>query len=158
LDASKFIGLKSEKIIDWENLPILFSAHGIPMRLVNKGDIYVQEIESNKIRLEEYLRKNGYRGQTYLSFQSRVGPGKWTAPNTINKLQEIGAQGVSRIAIYPISFVSDHLETLVEIGVELKEIAHHAGITEFFRIPSFGVYPKFIEFLGDEIIASSKII
>jgi protoporphyrin/coproporphyrin ferrochelatase len=152
LDEKLFIRLEKVQIKDWEKIPILYSAHGIPMRLVDKGDIYPKSIEHNKFLIDEELKKLGYKGQTFLSYQSRVGPEKWTSPNTIDKLRELGNQGFKRIAIYPISFVNDHLETLVEIGEELKEIALQSGIEEYYRIPAPGIYSPFVNFLSNLII------
>lgn len=137
---------------DWENITILYSAHGIPMRLIEKGDVYRKEIEANVNNLNELLSKSGFKGKTFLSFQSRVGPSKWTEPNTINMLQELGRAGHKRIAVFPISFVSDHLETLEEIGVQLKGIALDNGIKEYYRIPAHGTYPDFIDALADIIL------
>ncbi|TGK38385.1 ferrochelatase [Leptospira gomenensis] len=133
------------KIDDWENLDLVFSAHGIPLRLIKKGDVYRQEIETNAHNLAEILRRKGFRGNYHVSFQSRVGPSKWTEPNTITMLRSLGQRGVKRIAVYPISFVGDHLETLEEIGQQLKEVAEQSGITEYHRIPAPGIYPKFID-------------
>lgn len=156
LDKDTFINYSPTEIKDWETIPILFSAHGIPMRLIKKGDIYQKSIEDNAESITSALRSRGYKGQTFLSYQSRVGPGKWTSPNTIDKLKELGQSGIKRIAIYPISFVSDHLETLIEIGEELKEIARESGITEYHRIPAPGSFPAFIDFLANLVIKHSE--
>ncbi len=142
---------KSE-IPDWENITILYSAHGIPMRLIQKGDIYRKEIEENIISLNNLLSKSGFKGKTFLSFQSRVGPSKWTEPNTIDMLKSLGRDGYKRVAIFPISFVSDHLETLEEIGVQLKDIAIESGIQEYYRVPAHGTYQGFINALADIVL------
>ena len=139
-------------VADWKTIPILFSAHGIPQRLIKKGDSYRIEIEDNVRLLGELLRKAGHSGEYYLSFQSKVGPVKWTEPFTKDMLPALAKKGVSRIAVYPVSFISDHLETLEEIGVELKNIAHNAGISEYYRIPAHGTHPSFINAIA-EIIA-----
>lgn len=140
---------------DWKNVDLVFSAHGIPMRLVNKGDQYVKSLETQVSGIESNLRKAGWLGKAILSFQSRVGPAKWTEPNTIEALKILGKEK-SRIAVYPISFVSDHLETLEEIGVELKEIAMGSGAKNYYRIPAFGTYQPFIDYLADLVISESK--
>lgn len=136
---------KDQEIDEWKKIPILFSAHGIPMRLVKKGDTYPTEIQDHLQKIEYLLRKRGYEGKTYLSFQSRVGPTKWTSPSTINMIRKLGSDGVKRLMVYPISFVSDHLETIVEIGEELKHEAKESGIQDYYRIPALGVYPPFIK-------------
>ncbi|MBL0264742.1 MAG: ferrochelatase [Leptospiraceae bacterium] len=153
LKSEDFLHLDTKTgIPDWENITILFSAHGIPMRLIKKGDIYRKEIEENVKNLNELLIKSGFKGKTFLSFQSRVGPSKWTEPNTIDMLQHLGKEGYKRIAIFPISFVSDHLETLEEIGVQLKEIALASGVKEYYRIPAHGTYPEFINALASLVL------
>ncbi|MCC5813639.1 MAG: ferrochelatase [Leptospira sp.] len=156
LKEADFIHLDNEKSIsNWEEMDLVFSAHGIPMRLIKKGDTYVQEVEASIRGIETELKKSGFRGRTHLSFQSRVGPAKWTEPNTIEKLKELGAKK-ARIAVYPISFVGDHLETLEEIGVELRDIAMEAGAESYNRIPAPGIYPKFIQFLHDLVLESTQ--
>ncbi|WCL49392.1 ferrochelatase [Leptospira sp. GIMC2001] len=156
LDHSQFIHLESDKSIDnWKNLDLVFSAHGIPMRLINKGDRYVEEMKVCIDGIEKALRTFGFLGKVHLSFQSRVGPSKWTEPNTIRTVTELGKQG-KNIAIYPISFVSDHLETLEEIGVELRDIALEAGANSYHRIPAFGTYASFMEYLADLSLLSTK--
>ncbi|MEM7179538.1 MAG: ferrochelatase [Spirochaetota bacterium] len=143
-------------IEDWQNLTIVYSAHGIPLRLIEKGDTYQKEILAHSQILSERLRNKGFLGETYVSYQSKVGPAKWTTPSTIEMLQRLGKDGHKRIAVFPISFVSDHLETLEEIGEELQEIAKENGVKEYYRIPAFGVYPKFIRSLANLVLQESK--
>ena len=153
LKSDEFLHLDTKsEIPDWENLTLLYSAHGIPIRLIEKGDIYRKEIEENVKNLNELLYKSGFKGKTFLSFQSRVGPSKWTEPNTINMLEQLGKEGHTRIAVFPISFVSDHLETLEEIGDQLKEIAILNGVKDYYRIPAHGIYPEFIEALATLVL------
>ncbi|BDA78189.1 hypothetical protein LPTSP3_g11190 [Leptospira kobayashii] len=140
-------------IEDWKTIDLVFSAHGIPMRLIRKGDTYVNEIETSVSEITKRLREKGFSGEVHLSYQSRVGPAKWTEPNTKTTLHELGRSG-KRIAVYPISFVSDHLETLEEIGVELRDLALESGASSYHRIPSFGTYPLFIDLLSDLILES----
>jgi protoporphyrin/coproporphyrin ferrochelatase len=146
LSSTAFLHWNAIPPVGWEEMELVFSAHGIPMRLVKKGDVYVEEITKSVRNIETELRKKGFRGNVHISFQSRVGPAKWTEPNTKKTMVELGKRN-ARIAIYPISFLSDHLETLEEIGVELRDLALGAGAKEYFRIPSFGVYPGFVEYL-----------
>lgn len=156
LNTDEFLHLDQKNgIKDWENVTILFSAHGIPVRLISKGDTYRKEIEENVKNISALLAASGFKGEIHLSFQSRVGPAKWTEPNTIVKLKELGALEKKRIAVFPISFISDHLETLEEIGVQLKDIAIESGVEEYYRIPAHGIYPTFIESLGELVIKES---
>ena len=148
LSEKDFLHINQEPIPDWQNLDIVFSAHGIPLRLIKKGDVYTKEIEENVNSLTSLLREKGYKGQIHLSYQSRVGPNNWTTPNTLDKIQELGQKGTKRIAVYPISFISDHLETLEEIGVQIRDHALQNGISEYYRIPAPGTYPAFLEELA----------
>lgn len=156
-DAEQFINLPTlPPIADWQKIDLLFSAHGIPMRLIKKGDRYVDAIKQNVHSLTGLLRAAGFKGQVHLAYQSRLGRARWIEPSTMDKLKELGAAGTRRIAIYPISFVSDHLETLEEIGVELRDIAHAAGIKNYHRIPAPGVYPPFIRALAELVLLQTK--
>ncbi|MCE9501188.1 MAG: ferrochelatase [Leptospira sp.] len=145
-----------QAIPDWQNVSLVFSAHGIPIRLIKKGDPYRTQVESNVETLLQLLRKSGFRGESFLSFQSRVGPSKWTEPNTIDMLQKLGRDGHKRVAIYPISFVSDHLETLEEIGVQFRDIAYESGIRDYYRIPAPGCYAPFIDALADLVLKEAE--
>lgn len=157
LNPKDFLHLDTEKgVNDWQNITIVYSAHGIPIRLIDKGDIYPKEIEANVQNITNELNQKGFKGQTFLSFQSRVGPAKWTEPNTINMLKELGQKGHKRIAVFPISFVSDHLETLEEIGVQLREIALSAGVKEYYRIPAHGIHPDFIDSLASLVLKQQQ--
>ncbi|TGK20233.1 ferrochelatase [Leptospira fluminis] len=148
LKREDFLHLEASPVANWQNIDLIFSAHGIPLRLIRKGDSYLNEIEKNARDLEGLLREKGFAGNIHLSFQSRVGPSKWTSPNTLDKIAELGAKKTERVAVYPISFVSDHLETLEEIGVQIKEHALANGIREYYRIPALGCYPTFLEALS----------
>lgn len=142
---------------DWKELDLVFSAHGVPMRLIHKGDRYMQEIESSVEGITEELRLLGFRGKTHISYQSKVGPAKWTTPSSISMMESLGKEG-KEIAVYPISFVSDHLETLEEIGEQFKDLALESGAKSFTRIPAFGTYLPFMEYLAEKVfIRDTKI-
>lgn len=142
---------------DWKDLDFIFSAHGVPMRLIRKGDRYMQEIESSVKGITEQLRLLGYRGQTHISYQSKVGPAKWTEPSSLQIIESLAKEG-KQIAVYPISFVSDHLETLEEIGEQFKDLALESGAKSFTRIPAFGIYPPFLEYLAERVLAADILI
>lgn len=156
LCKNDFIELEEFPQEDWKNIPILFSAHGIPIRLVRKGDPYPEQIEETRKLIELKLRQKGFQAETFLAYQSKVGPAKWTEPSTLEMLEKLGKKGLKVIAVYPISFVSDHLETLEEIGNQLRVHARKHGIEKYYRIPAFGTYPKFIEFLAHLILRNLK--
>lgn len=157
LKQEDFINLDTPPSYDWKQIPILFSAHGIPMRLVKKGDPYPQQVEKTKTLITKKLQEYGYMGETFVCYQSKVGPAKWTEPSTLEKLEELGKKGYKNIAVYPISFVSEHLETLEEIGVQLREHAYKHGIREYFRIPTLSIYPPFIDFLAELVIQNTEL-
>lgn len=143
--------------LDWKEIDIVFSAHGVPMRLIRKGDRYMQEIESSVKGITEELRHLGFKGTTHISYQSKVGPAKWTEPSSLQMIESLAKEG-KQIAVYPISFVSDHLETLEEIGEQFKDLALETGAKSFTRIPAFGVYSPFIEYLAEKVLSVDKSI
>lgn len=158
LNEKDYLGYKEfPKDLDWRHVDIIFSAHGIPMRLVNKGDQYIQEIKANVDGICSLLKKEGFLGNYHISYQSKVGPAKWTEPNTIPVVTNL-SKLKKDIVIVPISFVSDHLETLEEIGEEFKELAHYFGAKSFSRVPAFGTYRPFIQYLAKLVLKSDSEI
>src|SRR5262249_42100324 len=104
---------------------LLFSAHALPQRFVDRGDPYVREIEATRQGILERLG-NGHRH--VLGYQSRTGPVKWTGPGTDEVLDELGRERVREVLVIPLSFVSDHIETLYEVDMLFAERARKAGI------------------------------
>ena len=129
---------------------IFFSAHGVPKSYVEEaGDPYEQEIEECTALIMQTLnRPNLYT----LAYQSRVGPVEWLQPYTEDALQQLGAQGVKDLVVVPISFVSEHIETLQEIDIEYREIAEESGIENFRRAAAPNTHPVFIKALADLVI------
>ncbi|MCP9845508.1 ferrochelatase [Synechococcus sp. Lug-A] len=130
---------------------IFFSAHGVPKSYVEEaGDPYQQHIEAcTDLIMAELARQLGHSNPFTLAYQSRVGPVEWLQPYTDQALVELGEQGVKELVVVPISFVSEHIETLEEIDIEYREIATEAGITTFRRVPALDTYPTFIRGLAD---------
>lgn len=93
-------------------------------------------------------RPNPYK----LAYQSRVGPVEWLQPYTDVAIVELAEQGVKELVVVPISFVSEHIETLEEIDMEYREIAEHAGIETFARVPAPDTDPTFIQALADIVV------
>jgi protoporphyrin/coproporphyrin ferrochelatase len=125
---------------------IVFSAHGIPLSLVKKGDPYPKQIEAT---VSAVVERGAWPNPHVLCFQSRVGPMKWLEPSTTKTLARLGAEGVKCVLIVPVAFVTEHVETLHEINIEAREIAEHAGIRQFRMMPAVGDSPKFIACLAD---------
>lgn len=133
---------------------IFFSAHGVPKSYVEEaGDPYQQEIEDCTALIMQTLnRPNSYT----LAYQSRVGPVEWLQPYTEDALKQLGAQGIKDLVVVPISFVSEHIETLQEIDIEYREIAEESGIENFRRVPAPNTHPVFIKALADLVIDALK--
>lgn len=135
-----------------DQVHIFFSAHGVPKSyVVEAGDPYQQEIEEcTQLIMQTLNRPNAHT----LAYQSRVGPVEWLQPYTEDALQELGEQGVQDLVVVPISFVSEHIETLQEIDIEYREIAQEAGINNFRRAAAANTHPVFIQALADLVIDS----
>lgn len=130
---------------------LLYSAHSIPERYVQKGDPYLEQTQKTVALINERL---GGLFPFTLTFQSKVGPVKWLGPPTMDVLAQLGERGVDKVLAVPISFVSDHIETLREIDILYRDMARKAGIQEFHRARSLNVYPKFIEALAGITLAA----
>lgn len=137
-----------------DEVHIFFSAHGVPKSYVEEaGDPYQQEIEEcSQLIMQTLNRPNPHT----LAYQSRVGPVEWLQPYTEDALKELGAQGVKDMVVVPISFVSEHIETLQEIDIEYREIAEESGIHNFRRAPAPNTHPVFIKALADLVIDALK--
>jgi ferrochelatase len=133
-----------------DEVQIFFSAHGVPVSYVEEaGDPYQKEIEEcTKLIIKNLNRSNPYT----LAYQSRVGPVEWLKPYTEDAIPELGAKGVKDLLVVPISFVSEHIETLQEIDVEYRELAEESGIHNFHRVPALDTNPLFIEGLANLVV------
>jgi ferrochelatase len=137
----------------WDTIPaerrartvILFSAHGLPQRFVDEGDPYVKQIDATRFGILERL---GLPNRQLLAFQSRTGPVQWIGPGTEEVLAELGDAGVSDVLVVPLSFVSDHIETLYEVDMLFADAARAAGITGYYRPRALNTHPLFIEALA----------
>ena len=127
---------------------IVFSAHSIPLSLVEKGDPYPKQIEAT---VRAVMERGAWPNPHVLCFQSKVGRMKWLEPSTVDTLARLGREGVKRVLIVPLAFVTEHVETLHEINIEAREVATHSGITQFRMMPAVGTHPKFIACLADLI-------
>ncbi len=134
-----------------EKAHIFFTAHGVPRSYVEEaGDPYQDQIQNCSLLIIDKLESSvGFSNPFSLSYQSRVGPEEWLQPYTEDVLEELGKSGVKELVVVPISFVSEHIETLQEIDIEYKEIAFRNGIINFRRVPALDTYPLFIGGLAD---------
>ncbi|MGA2096809.1 MAG: ferrochelatase [Candidatus Acidiferrum sp.] len=148
------IGSVLRQFADSERIQLIFSAHGLPMSLVEKGDPYPQHIEGT-VRLVCEEGKKQYPGwpvNHLLCYQSRVGPAKWLQPPLTTTIEELGRRGVKEMLVVPISFVTEHIETLHEINIEAREDAKKAGVEIFRMMPAVGDSPLFIAALKDLVL------
>lgn len=141
------IATELDRFDDPDHVHIFFSAHGVPVSYVTEaGDPYQKEIEDCTERIMHTLgRSNAHT----LAYQSRVGPVEWLQPYTEDAIQALAAAGVKDLLVVPISFVSEHIETLEEIDIEYCEVAHEAGIVNFQRVPALNAHPVFIDDLAN---------
>ena len=129
-----------------EKVHLLFSAHSIPESYVRKGDPY---LEQTKKTVELIMDRLGRQNPYQLSFQSKIGPVKWLEPFTSDVIVELGKQGVDDVLVIPVSFVSEHIETLYELDILFRKVAADAGVENFRRVPALNSDPAFIQALAD---------
>jgi ferrochelatase len=147
---AELMAAELEQFPNPDSVHIFFSAHGVPISYVTEaGDPYQQEIEDCTALIMQTLnRPNPHT----LAYQSRVGPVEWLKPYTEDALKELGEQGVHDLLVVPISFVSEHIETLQEIDIEYRELAEESGIHNFHRVPALNTHPTFIDSLANLVI------
>jgi ferrochelatase len=127
---------------------ILFSAHGLPRHFIDDGDPYVTHVERTR---DAVLARLGVPNPVRLSFQSRAGPVRWLTPDTGTVVRELGRAGVKAMVVVPISFVSDHIETLFEIEMLYGAAAKECGVEEYVRVPALNADPLFVAALADMV-------
>ena len=123
---------------------ILFSAHGLPEKIIKKGDPYQAQVEATT---QAVIATLNIPNLDYVNcYQSRVGPLKWIGPATSDEIIR-AAKGSVPIVLVPIAFVSEHSETLVELDVEYKALASAHGMAHYFRVPTLSVTQAYIDAL-----------
>jgi ferrochelatase len=144
---AQLIAQEIDTFPDPSRVHIFFSAHGVPLSYVEEaGDPYQKEIEEcTRLIMRTLNRSNPYT----LAYQSRVGPVEWLKPYTEEAITELAAKDVKDLLVVPISFVSEHIETLQEIDIEYRELAEESGIHDFRRVPALNTHPLFINGLAD---------
>ncbi|MBI5199695.1 MAG: ferrochelatase [Nitrospirae bacterium] len=155
-DHPKYIDAISEKITeglkkfdDPEKVKVIFSAHSLPKTFIDKGDPYLRHLEATISGVLERVCPISW----HLGFQSRSGPVKWLEPSTDKVIDRLAEEGCKKILIVPISFVSDHLETLYEIDILYRKMAEEKGVV-LKRTESLNASPKFIEALGEIVLTN----
>lgn len=151
---------KLELMVDHrEPIRIVFSAHGIPERYADRGDPYPHEIRAHFKTLENqgntWLQNSGFDPKQvtwHLSFQSRVGPVPWLKPYTQETIKHIGRSAPGHLLLVPVSFVSDHIETLHEMDIEYRELALNSGFFSYQRSELPNDNPRLARCLADILV------
>jgi ferrochelatase len=124
---------------------VLFSAHGLPLKIVRAGDPYPQEVERTAAAVVRALGRPGL--DWLVCYQSRVGPLAWLGPSIDEALRAAARDGAA-VVVAPISFVSEHSETLVELDRDYRRLAERCGVSAYYRVPTVGTDPRFIAALA----------
>jgi protoporphyrin/coproporphyrin ferrochelatase len=128
-----------------DDTDFVFSAHSVPVAVVEHGDPYQRQIEAT---VELVWQRGGWTGRKHLCYQSKVGASKWLRPSMHETVKRLAAEGRKHVLVVPISFVSDHVETLHEIAIEHREQARGLGIEDFRMTPGLNDSPRFIAALA----------
>jgi protoporphyrin/coproporphyrin ferrochelatase len=131
-----------------ERPEIIFSAHSIPMSVIEKGDPYQRQIEET-VRL--LVERGGWRNPHRLCYQSKVGASRWLQPSLHHTIRQLAAERAREVCVVPVAFVSDHVETLAEIDHEARHEAQRLGIEQFEMSAGLNDSPKFIQALGQMV-------
>ena len=123
----------------------VFSAHSVPVAIIERGDPYQRHIERTA---ELVWQRGGWPGRKHLCYQSKVGAARWLRPSMHETVKRLAAENRRHVIVVPISFVSDHVETLHEIAIEHREQAHQLGIADYRMTPGLNDSPRFIEALA----------
>ena len=135
---------------DRDGMFLLFSAHGIPKAMIDGGDPYQAETERTVAAV-----MRGFPGIPHgISYQSRAGRAVWLSPDTVDEVARLAREGVKTLVVVPVSFVSDHIETLHELDIRLAARAREAGIQSFLRAPALNDAPAFIDALKDLVLGA----
>lgn len=151
-DQEKFTAAHAEiigQMLDTErpeNPRLLFSAHGLPEKVIRAGDPYQWQVEQSVKKIFEQLARPEL--DYTVCYQSRVGPLKWIGPATEDEIARAAKDGKD-IVLIPVAFVSEHSETLVELDIEYRELANHHGVKNYIRVPTLRTNELFIETLAD---------
>ena len=133
---------------------MLFTAHGLPERVIAKGDPYAWQVERTAaaLRTAAEARLGSLDGVDWrVTWQSRATPEKWLQPDTEAEVEAAAREGLA-LVLAPLAFVSEHSETLVELDIEYRAVAERAGAAAWERVPTPGTAPSYIEGLADMVL------
>lgn len=142
-----------EPLLGEDRVGVLFLAHSIPERFVREGDPYIRQVRETVAGIGKMLReRDGCESiPQHLAYQGQVGPVRWVGPSVEEELGTMVREGIRAAVAVPVSFVSDHLETLYEIDIEVRGLAEGMGMRTFRRVPSLNADGGFIRALADVI-------
>jgi ferrochelatase len=143
-------GLAAMPTAERERVIVLFSAHALPQKFIDRGDPYQNQVEQTIAGVMERVGSIDYQ----VGFQSRSGPVKWMAPDTRELIAAAGANQRSLLVV-PVSFVSDHIETLEEVDGEFRDLAAEYAVPWFGRVPALNDRPLFIKALKELVLRYS---
>lgn len=135
---------------------LMFSAHSLPLDIIDRGDAYPAEVAATVMAVMQQL---DFSNPYIVTYQSSVGPVRWLGPSTEKSIEEFGHRGEQALVVVPIAFTSDHIETLSELDIEYGALAKQVGITHFVRTPALNDRPRFLDALADIVhghLASGK--
>ncbi len=132
-----------------EEVHLVFSAHGLPLALIERGDPYQRQVQAT-VRL--VLERGGWPSPHALCYQSKVGRQKWLKPSLAETIETLARAGTKRMLVIPITFVTEHIETLHEINMEAREQSERLGVEQFEMMPAVGDSPRFIAALADLVL------
>lgn len=134
-----------------EEAHLVFSAHGLPVSFVERGDPYAQQVEAT---VERVCARGAWPNAHTLCYQSKVGPQRWLEPSLPDTVHRLAAEKCRRMLVVPIAFVTDHIETLHEINIETRAEATRLGIEQFEMMPALNDAPRFIAALAQLVLAA----
>lgn len=137
-----------DRFPDARRATLVFSAHSVPVSVIERGDPYQAQIEET---VELVRARGGWLNEHRLCYQSKVGASKWLQPSLRTTIRDLGTAGVEEVCVVPISFVSDHVETLGEIDHEARELAAQCGIRQFELMDGLNDSPTFIAALAAQV-------
>jgi ferrochelatase len=137
-----------------DQVHLLFSAHGVPVTVIEAGDPYQEHVQGT---VNAVMKAMEFSHPHHVSYQSKVGRARWLEPSTVDRVAQLGKQGIRHLLVVPVAFVSDHSETLYEIDIEIrKEAAEPAGIENFTLMPAINDHPSYIEALSELTVREAR--
>ena len=131
------------------DIHLLFSAHGVPVKVIERGDSYQRHVEST---VKLVTDRGHWKSPHHLCYQSKVGPAAWLKPSLDETIHVLASSGAKHVLVVPISFVTEHIETLHEINIETRAEAERLGIRRFEMMPALNDHPALIRALADLVL------